>query len=76
MIDNRTNKVVGINNTHNEDGEMCTLNNPCEVNEKGHVVVRYLNAYGQQTYLVNSCFGRGNQLDLDARRCVLPQPQA
>ncbi|WP_369206420.1 serine protease [Streptomyces sp. PU-14G] len=76
VIDDRTGKVVGVNNTHNEDGEMCTLNNPCEVNEQGHVVIRYLNAYGQQTYLINPCFGRGNQLDLDARGCRLPQPQS
>ncbi|MGY1437694.1 S1 family peptidase [Streptomyces reniochalinae] len=76
VIDDRTGKVVGVNNTHNEDGEMCTLNNPCEVNEQGHVVIRYLNAYGQQTYLINPCFGRGNQLDLDARGCHLPQPRS
>ncbi|UNZ17566.1 serine protease [Streptomyces sp. 891-h] len=74
VIDNRTGKVIGVNNTHNEDGERCTLNNPCEVDKSGNVTVRYLNAYGQQTYLINSCFGRGNQLNLDARRCVLPEP--
>lgn len=76
VIDNRTGKVVGVNNTHNEDGEMCTLNNPCEVNKQGHIVVRYLNAYGQQTHLVNSCFGKGNQLNLKAHGCVLPRPTA
>ncbi|KPC92903.1 hypothetical protein ADL27_22360 [Streptomyces sp. NRRL F-6602] len=74
VIDNRTGKVVGVNNTHNEDGERRTLNNPCEVDRKGNVTVRHLNAYGQQTYQINSCFGRGNQLDLDARGCVLPRP--
>ncbi|MDF4253724.1 serine protease [Streptomyces sp. WMMB303] len=74
VIDDRTGKVVGVNNTHNEDGERCTLNNPCEVDRKGEVSIRYRNAYGQQTYWINRCFGRGNQLDLDARGCVLPQP--
>jgi len=75
VIDNGTGKVIGVNNTHNEDGERCTLNNPCEVDKDGNVTVRYLNAYGQQTYLINPCFGRGNQLDLDAHGCVLPEPQ-
>ncbi|MGI5349136.1 S1 family peptidase [Streptomyces sp. CA-250714] len=76
VIDNVSGKVVGVNNTHNEDGERCTLNNPCEVDKNGNVSVRHLNAYGQQTYLINPCFGRGNQLDLDARGCVLPEPKA
>ncbi|NSC23617.1 trypsin-like peptidase domain-containing protein [Streptomyces albus subsp. chlorinus] len=75
VIDNATGKVVGVNNTHNEDGERCTLNNPCEVDEDGNVSVRHLNAYGQQTYLITPCFGRGNQLALDARGCVLPEPK-
>ncbi|NGO72872.1 S1 family peptidase [Streptomyces boncukensis] len=74
VVDDRTGKVVGVNNTHNEDGEECTLNNPCEVDENGKVTVRYLNAYGQQTYLVTPCFGRGNQLDLDNPYCELPKP--
>ncbi|MDJ1134590.1 S1 family peptidase [Streptomyces iconiensis] len=75
VIDNRTGKVVGVNNTHNEDGEKCTLNNPCEVDKKGNVSVRHLNAYGQQTYLITSCFGKGNQVNLKAYGCVLPRPK-
>lgn len=27
--------VVGVNNTGNEDGSMCTMNNPCEISETG-----------------------------------------
>ena len=30
-----TGEVVGINNTGNDDGQVCTLNNPCEVNPDG-----------------------------------------
>ncbi|GAA2073693.1 serine protease [Streptomyces albiaxialis] len=74
VVDNKTGKVVGVNNTHNEDGEECTLNNPCEVDKNGEVTVRHLNAYGQQTYLITPCFGKGNKLDLDNPRCVLPKP--
>ena len=74
VVDNQTGKVVGVNNTHNEDGEECTLNNPCEVDKDGKVTVRHLNAYGQQTYLINSCFGKGNELDLDNAECALPKP--
>lgn len=30
-------RVIGINNTGNESGERCTMNNPCEVDEKGNI---------------------------------------
>ena len=35
-----TRTVVAINNTVNEKGRECTLNNPCEVNEQGEVFYR------------------------------------
>ncbi|MGW7518389.1 trypsin-like serine peptidase [Streptomyces sp. NPDC054796] len=75
VIDNRTGKVIGVNNTRNENGERCTLDNPCEVDRKGRVTVRPDIAYGQQTYTLARCVGDGNKLDLDRRGCVLPEPQ-
>ncbi|MBO8187592.1 S1 family peptidase [Streptomyces spirodelae] len=74
VIDNATGKVVGVNNTRNEDGERCTLNNPCEVDENGQVTVRYGIGYGQQTYIIAPCVGAGNKIDLDRTGCTLPKP--
>ena len=34
-IDTASGKVTAINNTGNESGEKCTVNNPCEVDESG-----------------------------------------
>ncbi|QOV35946.1 trypsin-like peptidase domain-containing protein [Streptomyces ferrugineus] len=74
VIDQATNKVVAVNNTGNEDGRRCTLNNPCEVDESGDVTVRQGINYAQQTYQIPACFGVDNKLDLSASGCVLPKP--
>jgi hypothetical protein len=65
--------VVAINNTSNESGERCTLNNPCEVDEAGEVTVHAGVRYGQQTYNVYSCLTPSFQFDLDRADCSLPQ---
>ncbi|MEU6643288.1 serine protease [Saccharomonospora sp. NPDC046836] len=52
IIDVTTGKVVGVNNTGNESGQHCTMNNPCEVDESGQVTVRKGIGYGQQTHLL------------------------
>ena len=75
-IDTATGKVVAINNTGNEDGERCTDNNPCEVDENGNVTVRQGINYAQETYGIAPCFGVGNKLDLSADGCALPKPAA
>ncbi|MGC9535555.1 S1 family peptidase [Streptomyces sp. UG1] len=74
VIDQATNKVVAVNNTGNEDGRRCTVNNPCEVDESGDVTVRQGINYAQQTYQIPACFGVDNKLDLSASGCVLPKP--
>ncbi|MFH0521462.1 serine protease [Streptomyces sp. M41] len=74
VIDQATNKVVAVNNTGNEDGQRCTVNNPCEVDENGEVTVRQGINYAQQTYQIPACFGIDNKLDLSAAGCVLPKP--
>ncbi|WP_433469628.1 S1 family peptidase [Spirillospora sp. CA-128828] len=72
VIDVRTRHVVGINNTGNDDGERCTLNNPCEVDRNGNVTVRHGSHYGQQTYLLARCLGKGNDVVL-SKACALPK---
>ncbi|WP_457029329.1 S1 family peptidase [Kitasatospora sp. P5_F3] len=74
VVDVTTGQVVAVNNTGNEDGQSCTLNNPCEVDENGTVTVRQGINYAQQTYRIPGCFGTGNKLDLAKAGCALPKP--
>ncbi|MFD0338888.1 serine protease [Streptomyces sp. NPDC127117] len=74
VIDNATGKVVAVNNTGNEDGQECTDNNPCEVDENGNVTVREGINYAQETYGIVPCIGTGNKFDLDRAGCALPKP--
>ncbi|WFB07666.1 serine protease [Streptomyces sp. LX-29] len=74
VVDAATGKVVAVNNTGNEDGERCTVNNPCEVDESGNVTVHQGINYAQQTYLIAACVGTGNKIDLTRPGCVLPRP--
>jgi V8-like Glu-specific endopeptidase len=74
VVDQSTGRVVAVNNTGNESGERCTLNNPCEVDAAGNVTVRRGINYAQQTYRFAACFGLDNKLDLYASGCALPKP--
>ncbi|MEW2394529.1 serine protease [Streptomyces sp. NPDC046862] len=74
VVDAATNKVVAVNNTGNEDGGRCTVNNPCEVDASGNVTVRQGINYAQETYQIPACFGVDNKLDLSRSGCVLPKP--
>ncbi|MEW2621669.1 serine protease [Streptomyces sp. NPDC048106] len=74
VIDTSTGKVVAVNNTGNEDGERCTVNNPCEVDENGTVTVRQGTNYAEETYGIPACFTTGNKLNLAAAGCTLPKP--
>jgi len=76
IIANDSGKVVGINNTRNEDGEKCTMNNPCEVDKNGKVSVHKGIGYGQETYLFTKCMAAGNKLDLNKEGCALPKPKS
>ncbi|MEU5428801.1 serine protease [Streptomyces olivoreticuli] len=73
VIDANTGKVIAINNTGNENGEQCTVNNPCEVDENGQVTVRQGTNYAEETYGIGKCFGSGNKLDLTLPGCELPR---
>ena len=74
IVDVASGQVVGVNNTSNEDGQRCTLNNPCEVDQFGTVTVRPGARYGQQTYQINACIGTGNSINLTLPGCTLPRP--
>ncbi|MET8416824.1 S1 family peptidase [Streptomyces sp. NPDC005134] len=74
VIDNATGNVVAVNNTGNEDGQQCTDNNPCEVDESGNVTVRQGINYAQETYGIVPCIGTASKIDLNRAGCTLPKP--
>ncbi len=71
IIQTGTRSVIGINNTTNESGRRCTMNNPCEVSEMGDIEVRKSTGYGQQTYNVYSCLTPAFKIDLKKPGCEL-----
>ncbi|MFE5597418.1 serine protease [Streptomyces sp. NPDC056549] len=74
VIDATTGKVVAVNNTGNESGESCTVNNPCEIDQNGTVTVHQGINYAQETYTIVPCIGAGNVIDLNRAGCTLPKP--
>ncbi|MFF2611888.1 serine protease [Kitasatospora sp. NPDC058046] len=74
VVDASTGQVVAVNNTINESGETCTLDNPCEVDQNGAVTVRPGIGYAQETYGIPACFAVGNRFDLTLAGCTLPRP--
>lgn len=76
IVSTESGEVIGVNNTGNEDGQECTMNNPCEVDENGEVTVDQGAAYGQQTAWFYTCLAEDNTLDLTKEGCELPAPAA
>jgi Trypsin-like peptidase domain len=72
VVDSAARDVIGINNTKNENGQRCTLNNPCEVDQNGTITVDPGRSYGQQTWWFTTCVGASNTLDLTKPGCLLP----
>ena len=71
IIERNTRTVIGINNTGNDDGERCTMNNPCEVSTDGTITVKQGTSYGQQTYNVYTCLNSKFAIDLKKPGCTL-----
>ncbi|TDU88501.1 V8-like Glu-specific endopeptidase [Kribbella voronezhensis] len=74
IVSTSTGEVIGINNTGNEDGERCTVNNPCEVDAGGNVTVDQGAAYGQQTWWFYTCLTSSRTIDLNKTGCQLVKP--
>ncbi|MFJ9947330.1 putative Ig domain-containing protein [Kitasatospora sp. NPDC091207] len=74
IVDAASKKIVGINNTGNDDGAMCTLNNPCEVAADGTTKVTKGQSYGEETYWFTTCLGTGRAIDLNVSGCLLTKP--
>lgn len=63
--------VIGINNTSNESGEVCTLNNPCEVDVFGKITTHKGVRYGQNTWYAASCLTPDFRFDLKLETCEM-----
>ncbi|MFD8086614.1 putative Ig domain-containing protein [Kitasatospora sp. NPDC059722] len=74
IIDSASGRIVGINNTGNDDGQMCTLNNPCEVAADGSTTATKGQGYGEETYWFTTCLGAGRAIDLNVAGCLLTKP--
>lgn len=73
IVNSESRLVIGVNNTGNERGRECTMNNPCEVDEDGNITVDRGAGYGQQTYWIYSCLDADRQIDLEKEGCLLPK---
>ena len=71
IIATGTRIVVGINNTGNQDGGECTMNNPCEVYPNGDVVATKGASYGQQTFGFYACLTQELEIDPNLPGCTL-----
>jgi hypothetical protein len=74
LVDATSGKVIGINNTGNDDGAMCTLNNPCEVAADGTTTAYRGQSYGEQTYWITTCLTSSRTIDLTVSGCLLTKP--
>lgn len=74
IIQNGTRIVVGVNNTGNESGQECTMNNPCEVDNNGNITVIKKASYGQQTYNFYNCLTVDFRVDTSLPTCDLTKP--
>lgn len=74
VLDDASGEVVAVNNTINEDGEKCTLNNPCEVAADGTTTATKGEGYAQETYWITTCLTADRQLDLGVQGCLLTKP--
>lgn len=71
ILNRNTGKIIGINNTGNDDGEKCTMNNPCEVGQNGSIYFEKGRSYGQQINRFYTCLNSAGQLDVKTKGCEL-----
>jgi hypothetical protein len=74
LVEVASGNVIGINNTNNDNGQMCTLNNPCEVQSDGTTTATLNQSYGQETYWFNTCLTAARTIDLNLAGCLLTRP--
>jgi Trypsin/Trypsin-like peptidase domain len=75
MIDPATGELIGVHNTSNGLGGVCTDGNPCEVDAYGITTVHIGRSYGQQTAMIPACLTTGSRIDLTQKNCELTKPK-
>jgi V8-like Glu-specific endopeptidase len=76
MVDPTTMKIVGILNTTNTAGALCTLDNPCEIVAGSARLAFNGRTYGQRTSLILGCLTETGTLDLTRPTCELTKPKS
>jgi hypothetical protein len=76
MVDPTTLKIVGILNTTNSDGKLCTSGNPCEVDAAGDRAAFQGRTYGQRVSPILDCVSKYGQIDLSLPNCKLTKPKS
>ena len=71
IVDEASGEIVGINNTGNDNGESCTLDNPCEVDQAGNITIHPNIGYAQETWFISNCFTTLSRIDLTRAGCQL-----
>ncbi|MDQ3235055.1 MAG: trypsin-like peptidase domain-containing protein [Pseudobdellovibrionaceae bacterium] len=74
VVGKGTRIVVAVNNTINESGRKCEVNNPCEVDKNGNITYQKGTGYAQQTYWIYTCRNSAGKVDLTTPGCLLPKP--
>jgi V8-like Glu-specific endopeptidase len=72
VIAKNTRTVIAVNNTGNENGDRCTVNNPCEIDANGNVFYEKGYSYAEQTNLLYSCLDANNVFNFTQTGCLLP----
>ena len=71
---NSQGRLLGVINTVNENGESCTLNNPCEVQADGSRVVQAQKNYGFFLSALYDCRNEAGDLDFGLAGCSFLKP--
>lgn len=68
-----TRQVIAINNSGNQSGQKCTINNPCEIAADGTISYQKGFNYAQQTYWLYACRDEAGRFDINLSSCLLPK---
>lgn len=71
LIDIANRTVVGIHNTFNTHGELCSIKNPCEIGLNGKAMALFNRGYGQNTHQLYLCLNAELKFDLNLETCPL-----
>ena len=74
VIQAGTRTVVAINNTINEHGDKCSVDNPCEVDANGQITYKQGAGYAEETYQIHTCVNANRDIDLSLPGCQLAKP--